>query len=248
MSWLMFATWVPALPGSTRFAPSRITAVEPLGCVPLAEKLPAGPLFVPVVWLLNPEPAPPLLLKVTPGIILISSAALRPVNVAESTSSLLSVALISAESTGISASAPEMTVTAVASVPIFKCMLGMVRLSPWLRRIPVSCHGAKLFALIDTVYVPGIKAVTEKKPELSALVSRISPVLSLLTMTWAPGMRASVWSAAIPLRVAVNCCALAMAIDKNMTGMSSHGIDRNHRDIVVFSDVFLLVLNIYQAS
>jgi hypothetical protein len=70
----------------------------------LAEKFPAGPLLVPVVWLLKPEPAPPPLLKVTPGIILISSAASRPVRTAESTSSLLSVALISALSTGTSAS------------------------------------------------------------------------------------------------------------------------------------------------
>src|SRR5580692_7353613 len=117
-------------------------------------------------------------------------------------------------------------------------MLGMVRLSPWLSRMPFSSHVAKLFAEIVTLYVPGIKAVTEKNPWLSDLVSRVSPVASLFTTTFAPGTRASVWSVTVPLNVAVSCCASAMEKAKTMTGRTSQGIRLNHFDIDETLDVF----------
>ena len=114
--------------------------------------------------------------------------------------------------------------------------------------MPVSSHVAKLFALIVTLYVPGINAVTEKNPWLSALVSRVSPVASLTTTTFAPGTRASVWSVAMPLNVAVSCCACAMEKANIMTGKTSQGIRLNHFDIDEALDVLVWFVNIYQAS
>src|SRR5271156_4812123 len=116
-------------------------------------------------------------------------------------------------------------------------MLGMVRESPWLRRIPVSFQEANPLAETVTVYVPGGNAVTDQKPELSAVESRLSPVVSLTTRIDAPGTRASVWSVAIPLSVAVSCCALAIEKDRARTGMSSHGILRCQLDFESELDV-----------
>jgi hypothetical protein len=96
--------------------------------------------------------------------------------------------------------------------------------------------------------VPGISAVTEKNPWLSDLVSRTSPVAAFVTTTFAPGTRASVWSAVMPLNVPVSCCAFAMVKANNMTGMTSHGTRLNHFDIDELFDVSEWFVNIYQAS
>src|SRR6266702_3166417 len=127
-------------------------------------------------------------------------------------------------------------------------MLGIVRLSPWFRTIPFISHEAKPLAEIVTVYVPGIKAVTEKNPELSAVVSRMSPEASFLMITCADGIRASVWSVAIPLSVPVSCCALLMEKDRARIGMSNQGIRLNQFDIRQLPDAFMCVGNMFQAS
>src|SRR5450432_2748957 len=114
--------------------------MAPLGWVPLADKDPTGPEFVPTVRSLKDELFDKPFVMAMPGIMFRNSPASRPCNGILLINCVFRVVLTSPLSVGATASADDTTSTFVAAPATFKAMLGRVRLSPWFRTIPVSCH------------------------------------------------------------------------------------------------------------